>query len=81
MAAVSVRHLISIDDLDTADVRWLVQRGGWYAAGHGRTERPLQGRAIGIYFRKTSTRTRTAFSRGALLLGAGIIAYGPDDLQ
>lgn len=78
---MSARHLISIGDLDTTDVRWLVKRGRWYGTGHGRAERPLQGRVVGIYFRKTSTRTRTAFSRGALQLGAGIIAYGPDDLQ
>jgi ornithine carbamoyltransferase len=36
---------------------------------------------VGIYFRKTSTRTRTAFSAGALRLGASIISYGPNDLQ
>jgi ornithine carbamoyltransferase len=36
---------------------------------------------IGIYFRGTSTRTRTAFTVGAVRLGAGTIAYGPNDLQ
>jgi ornithine carbamoyltransferase len=36
---------------------------------------------VGIYFRKTSTRTRTAFSAGALRLGGSIIGYGPGDLQ
>src|ERR1044072_9285352 len=35
----------------------------------------------GVYFRKTSTRTRSAFSAGALRLGAQIVTYGPDDLQ
>jgi len=36
---------------------------------------------VGIYFRGTSTRTRTAFTVGAMRLGAATIAYGPNDLQ
>lgn len=36
---------------------------------------------VGILFRQTSTRTRTAFSAAALRLGASIISYGPVDLQ
>ena len=42
---------------------------------------PLAGAVVGIYFSKTSTRTRTAFSSGALRLGAGIVTFGPGDLQ
>jgi ornithine carbamoyltransferase len=45
------------------------------------TEQPLKGKVAGIYFRGTSTRTRTAFTLGAMKLGAGTIAYGPNDLQ
>jgi ornithine carbamoyltransferase len=41
----------------------------------------LRGRVVAIYFRKTSTRTRTAFSSGGLRLGARLITYCPDDLQ
>jgi ornithine carbamoyltransferase len=43
--------------------------------------RPLAGTVAGMYFRKTSTRTRTAFSAAALRLGGQIIAFGPHDLQ
>jgi ornithine carbamoyltransferase len=75
------RHLISIDDLDDDDLRWIVRRGCEYADGHRDGERPLAGLVVGVLFRKTSTRTRTAFSSGALRLGAGLITYGPDDLQ
>lgn len=39
------------------------------------------GKVVGIYFRTTSTRTRTAFSVGALRLGARIVTFGPSDLQ
>jgi ornithine carbamoyltransferase len=75
-----VGHLISIGDLSDEDLRFIVGRGAEFAAGTTATA-PLEGRIVGIYFAKTSTRTRTAFSAGALRLGARIIAYGPGDLQ
>ncbi|TDT22732.1 ornithine carbamoyltransferase [Streptomyces sp. BK208] len=75
-----VRSLISLDDLSDADLRHIVRRGTEFAAG-GVIGAPLEGDVVGIYFQKTSTRTRTAFSSGALRLGAQIIAYGPGDLQ
>ncbi|MEU7861583.1 ornithine carbamoyltransferase [Nonomuraea sp. NPDC049141] len=78
---MSVRHLISMAGLGSGDVRRIVERGAWYGSGHHRCDRPLSGRTVGVYFRRTSTRTRTAFSRAAQLLGADIIAYGPADLQ
>ncbi|MFD7998261.1 ornithine carbamoyltransferase [Streptomyces mirabilis] len=76
-----VRHLISIDDLDDTDLRALVVRGAEFSALAAGRPAPLAGDVVGIYFSKTSTRTRTAFSSGALRLGAQIIAYGPGDLQ
>ena len=75
------RHLISIDDLDDAGLDWIVRRGAQYAAGRLEGERPLRDTVVGVLFRKTSTRTRTAFSAGALRLGAQLITYGPGDLQ
>lgn len=75
------RHLISIDDLTDDDLRWIVNRGAEYAAGTAEADRPLAEAVVGVLFRKTSTRTRTAFSAGALRLGARLITYGPDDLQ
>lgn len=75
------RHLISIDDLTDDDMDWIVQRGARYAAGECEDARPLRDAVVGVLFRKTSTRTRTAFSAGALRLGARLITYGPGDLQ
>ncbi|MEU9035200.1 ornithine carbamoyltransferase [Streptomyces sp. NPDC048352] len=77
----SVRHLISLDDLTDADLRHLVERGARFSAGGGGSVRPLDGAVTGIYFAKTSTRTRTAFSAGALRLGSSLVTYGPGDLQ
>lgn len=75
------RHLISIDDLTDDDLYRLVQRGAEYSRGAAEGARPLSGAVVGVLFRKTSTRTRTAFSAGALRLGAGLVTFGPDDLQ
>ncbi|WP_033439103.1 ornithine carbamoyltransferase [Saccharothrix sp. NRRL B-16314] len=75
------RHLISLDDLDDDDLRWIVARGADYAAGSLDHVRPLHEAVVGVLFRKTSTRTRTAFSAGALRLGGRLITYGPGDLQ
>ncbi|MGV9268856.1 ornithine carbamoyltransferase [Kitasatospora sp. NPDC003701] len=75
------RHLISLEDLADDDLYAMVARAADHGAGRLAGHRPLDGAVVGIYFRKTSTRTRTAFSAGALRLGAGIVAFGPDDLQ
>jgi ornithine carbamoyltransferase len=76
-----VRHLVSIDDLDDDDLCAIVASGTGYAARGAGHDRPLDGAVVGIYFARTSTRTRTAFSVGALRLGAQIVTYGPGDLQ
>jgi ornithine carbamoyltransferase len=77
----AVRHLVSINDLSDEDLRSIVARGAAFSAGTARGVRPLDGDVVGIYFRKTSTRTRTAFSSGALRLGGQILSFGPSDLQ
>lgn len=76
-----VRHLLSIDDLTDQDLRFIVAQGVRYGEHPGLRPNSLEGAVVGVYFRKTSTRTRTAFSAGALRLGARTITYGPDDLQ
>jgi ornithine carbamoyltransferase len=75
------RHLISLERLSGKDILQIAARGLSYAKGALKEARPLEGFIVGIYFRKTSTRTRTSFSVAALRLGANIISYGPNDLQ
>lgn len=89
----SARHLISLDDLTDGALRDVVERGAEIARRAGGSTATASGHpsdapsstlaatVVGIYFRRTSTRTRTAFTSGALRLGAGVIAYGPGDLQ
>ena len=74
------RNLLSLADLTVAELNNLVRRAAEIAAG-GRVEPVLRGRAVGIYFRKTSTRTRTSFTIAAGRLGAQVVALGPHDLQ
>lgn len=79
-----IRHLISLADLPDPAVRRIVERGAQLArdAAAGTPAAPtLAGTVAGTYFSKTSTRTRTAFSSGALRLGASVLGFGPGDLQ
>jgi ornithine carbamoyltransferase len=79
-----IRHLISLADLPDPAVRAIVERGAQLAraAAAGTPAAPaLAGTVVGTYFAKTSTRTRTAFSSGALRLGAAVLGFGPGDLQ
>lgn len=74
-------HLISITDLGDRDLRHIVEQGVRFSDRSEPPQRPLDGAVVGVYFSKTSTRTRTAFSSGALRLGAQLITFGPGDLQ
>ncbi|MGM9336988.1 ornithine carbamoyltransferase [Streptomyces murinus] len=75
-----MRNLISLADLTPEELDRIVKRAVVF--GRGDTdERPLAGRRVGIYFRKSSTRTRTSFWSGASRLGADVITFGPDELQ
>lgn len=75
------RHLISLSDISDEELSQLVELGLSYACNGTGAKRPLEGLIVGIYFLKTSTRTRTSFSAAALRLGAQIISYGSNDLQ
>jgi len=78
---MAVKHVLSISDLGSETLSQLVDRALEIAAGDMNGRHSLNGRMVGIYFRGTSTRTRTAFTVGAMKLGAATIAYGPNDLQ
>jgi ornithine carbamoyltransferase len=76
-----MRHLLSIKDLDPSELLYLVERGVHHRRAQTRAAETLRGSAVGIWFRKTSTRTRTSFTVGSARLGATPVAYGPTDLQ
>lgn len=63
---------------DTADLLALTSD---LAARPQAYEGALDGRHIGLLFTAVSTRTRTAFWRAAVDLGAQVLGFGSDDLQ
>ncbi|HKG20383.1 MAG TPA: ornithine carbamoyltransferase [Blastocatellia bacterium] len=77
---MKARHFLSISDLQPEDLSRLID-DSLAIARSGSPARPLEGKIVGIFFRCSSTRTRTAFSVGALKLGAQTMHYGPNDLQ
>ena len=74
------RHLLKLCDLSENEFGNLVDWGIAFAEGQ-ECNTALAGRYVGIYFRKTSTRTRTSFWVAAIRMGAGVVTYGPDELQ
>lgn len=75
-----MRHLLSLTDIGPDDLSRLVDQA-LVLAKNASTMLPLNGKIVGIYFRGTSTRTRTAFTAATIKLGGNVIAYGPNDLQ
>ncbi|HKR23283.1 MAG TPA: hypothetical protein VJS17_11840 [Pyrinomonadaceae bacterium] len=75
-----MRHLLSLLDIGPENVSRLVDLSLELAENGSRTL-PLKGKIVGIYFRRSSTRTRTAFTAATIKLGGTPIAYGPNDLQ
>jgi ornithine carbamoyltransferase len=78
---MSAKHLLSITNLGLEQISRLVDRALVFANDPPGGAKPLAGKTVGLYFRGTSTRTRTAFTVAAQRLGADTIAYGPSDLQ
>jgi ornithine carbamoyltransferase len=76
-----MRHCLTLAEVGPDHLAGLVRHSLDIAAGALSRSQPLAGKVVGIYFRGTSTRTRTAFTVGALRAGASTVAFGPNDLQ
>ena len=79
--AMKARHVLSILDFGQDDLLKIVERAVAFKVAPDNALMPLQGRTIGIYFKRSSTRTRTSFTVAAHRLGAQTISYGATDLQ
>jgi ornithine carbamoyltransferase len=77
---VTRRHVLSILDLSPDEVLYLCRRALTLKNAPSDPQ-TLRGRTVGVYFRKTSTRTRTGFMVGAGRLGATTVYFGPNELQ
>jgi ornithine carbamoyltransferase len=79
-AAARRRCVLSILDLAPEEVLALCRRAIRIKRAPAAPQ-TLRDRTVGVYFRKTSTRTRTGFTLAASRLGAATVCFGPDDLQ
>jgi ornithine carbamoyltransferase len=76
---MKAKHVLSIAELGPESLSKIVDQA--MTINRGYNSRLLEGKMVGIYFRKSSTRTRTSFTVAAHKLGGEVIAYGPNDLQ
>ena len=73
------RHFLDIDQLDTAELRGMLDTG--FAYKHGRRDRPLAGKTLAMIFEKPSTRTRVSFEVAMRQLGGDTIYLNTADSQ
>src|SRR5436853_649810 len=76
---MATRHVLSLSELGPEVIAYLVKRA--LAISKGSEPRPIGKKVVGMYFRRSSTRTRSAFMVGAIKLGAATVVYQPNDLQ
>jgi len=80
---MAVRHFLTLNDLNTDELRHLVERAielkGMFK--RGTRYEPLKNRVLGMVFEKSSTRTRVSFEAGMIQLGGGAIFLSPRDTQ
>ena len=73
------RHFLDIDQLDTAELRGMLETG--FAYKKGRRDRPLAGKTLAMIFEKPSTRTRVSFEVAMRQLGGDTIYLNTADSQ
>ncbi|MCB1056967.1 MAG: ornithine carbamoyltransferase, partial [Acidobacteria bacterium] len=78
---MSQRHLISIHDLPTEEVRHLLALAAEVKAEPGRFAKALAGKTLGMIFQKSSTRTRVSFEVGMYQLGGHALFLSSRDIQ
>jgi ornithine carbamoyltransferase len=69
-----VKHLLSIRDLTTADLEWIL------AASEQPHPRPLEGKGVALYFEKPSARTRNSMELATAQLGGHPVYIQKDEL-
>jgi ornithine carbamoyltransferase len=77
------RSLTRVTDLTAAELEAILDRAEELKRLHARGEpdRPLEGRTLGLLFRKSSTRTRVSLEVAVAHLGGTTIQLPPSELQ
>jgi ornithine carbamoyltransferase len=80
---MSVRHFLTLNDLNQAEALQIVERASELKTMHkSRTlHEPLKNRVLGMIFEKSSTRTRVSFEAGMTQLGGSAIFLSSRDTQ
>jgi ornithine carbamoyltransferase len=80
---MTVRHFLSLRDLDPAELASLLDRASELRRMHRGGERytPFPQRVLGMVFEKSSTRTRVSFEAGMVQLGGSALFLSPRDTQ
>ena len=73
------RHFLDIDQLDSAELRGILEVAVGYK--NGRRDRPLAGKTLAMIFEKPSTRTRVSFEVAMRQLGGDTIYLNTVDSQ
>jgi ornithine carbamoyltransferase len=78
-----VRHLITGEELSSGELRRLLDRAAELKAGRadGAGGEALDGRTVGLFFEKPSTRTRVSFQVAVAELGGHPLPLRADELQ
>ncbi len=75
------KDLLTIRDLNKDEILCLIDRGLEIKKNWRPTDRPLIGRALGLMFEKSSTRTRVSFEAAMFRLGGQTLFLNKDDTQ
>lgn len=80
---MSVRHLLAVHDLSTQEIQEILDRAKEIKQKFlkKKTYTPLQGKTLGLYFEKLSTRTRISFEVGMYQLGGHSLLISPEEIQ
>ncbi|MCK4674614.1 MAG: ornithine carbamoyltransferase [Gammaproteobacteria bacterium] len=82
-ASKTVRHFLTLTDLNSAEFRQLIHRAIELKAIQQRGEifEPLKNKVLAMIFEKSSTRTRVSFESGMTQFGGHAIFLSPRDTQ
>ncbi|MEM7358099.1 MAG: ornithine carbamoyltransferase [Pseudomonadota bacterium] len=80
---MSIQHFLTLDDIDAAVIRKLIDRAIELKASTKRGElfEPLKNKTLAMIFSKSSTRTRVSFEVGMRQLGGSSINLNPNETQ